>query len=60
MGSLKPIRTDVDQEASVEEIESLWGAESSTPEHDRLEALGKLVDAYEATRWPIDTHRDKD
>jgi HTH-type transcriptional regulator/antitoxin HigA len=54
MKDVKPIRTDADHEAAVEEIESLWDAEPGTPAHDRLEVLGTLVDAYEASRWPID------
>ncbi|MCW2245660.1 HTH-type transcriptional regulator/antitoxin HigA [Azospirillum fermentarium] len=54
MPELKPIRTDADHDAAVREIERLWDAEPGTPEHDRLEILGTLADAYEATRWPID------
>lgn len=55
MPDVKPIRNDADHEAAVAEIERLWNAEPGTPEHDRLEVLGALVDAYEASRWPIDT-----
>lgn len=54
MQTLKPIRSDADHSAAVAEIEALWDAEPGTPEHDRLEVLGTLVDAYEASRWPID------
>lgn len=54
MHELKPIRTDADHDAAVREIERLWDAEPGTPEHDRLEILGTLTDAYEAARWPID------
>ena len=55
MTDLKPIHSEADHAAAVEEIERLWDAEPGTPEHDRLEVLGTLVDAYESSRWPIDT-----
>lgn len=51
---IKPIRTDADHAAAVAEIERLWSAAPGSPEHDRLEVLGTLVDAYEQTRWPIE------
>lgn len=54
MYEMKPIRTDADHEAAVDEIERLWDAEPGTPDHDRLEILGTLVSAYEDARWPID------
>lgn len=54
MDTIRPIRTDEDHAAAVADIERLWDAEPGTAEHDRLEVLGTLVDAYEARRWPID------
>lgn len=51
---IKPIHTDDDHAAAMAEIERLWDAEPGTPEHDKLEVLAALVDAYEAKRWPID------
>jgi HTH-type transcriptional regulator/antitoxin HigA len=54
MEHIKLIRTDEDHAPAVAEIERLWSAEPGTPKHDRLEVLGMLVDAYEATRWPIE------
>ena len=54
MEHVKPIRTDEDHAEAIAEIERLWSAEPGTIEHDRLEVLGMLVDAYEATRWPIE------
>lgn len=53
MDPIKPIRTDQDHADAIAAIESLWDAEPGTAEHDRLEVLGTLVDAYEAQRWPI-------
>lgn len=51
---LRPIRSKTAYKAAIAEIERLWHAKSGSPEHDRLEVLGILVDAYEAKRWPID------
>jgi HTH-type transcriptional regulator/antitoxin HigA len=36
------------------DIERLWGAETGTPEGDRLDILATLVDAYEARVLPMD------
>ena len=51
---VRPIRDDADHAAAVAEIARLWGAPMGTPEGDRLDVLATLVDAYEATRHPID------
>jgi HTH-type transcriptional regulator/antitoxin HigA len=51
---ISPVRNERDYRAAVKEIEMLWNAKPGTPEHDRLEILGTLVDAYETKRWPID------
>ena len=54
MKNLKPIRSNADYEASMTEIERLWGARSGTPEGDRLDILATLVDAYENEHYPMD------
>lgn len=54
MKNLKPIRSKADYEASMAEIERLWGARSGTPEGDRLDILATLVDAYENEHYPMD------
>jgi HTH-type transcriptional regulator/antitoxin HigA len=54
MKDLKPIRSEADYEAALEEIERLWGAKVGTPEGDRLDVLSTLVDAYETEHDPID------
>lgn len=41
-------------EQAFAEIESLWHAVPGTPEHDRLQDLGKMVSRYEEKRWPIE------
>ena len=51
---LKPIRTEADYDAALEEVERLWGAKSDTPEGDRLDVLATLIDAYEAKHHPMD------
>jgi HTH-type transcriptional regulator/antitoxin HigA len=51
---LKPIRSEADHRTALAEVERLWGAKSGTPEGDRLDVLATLIDAYEATRFPMD------
>ncbi len=50
---IKPIRTEADHEAALAEVESLWEAPPGSPESDRLEILGTLVEAYEEKHHPI-------
>ena len=54
MKNLKPIKTDLDYEAALAEIERLWGAPLGTPAGDRLDILATLVDAYENEHYPMD------
>lgn len=54
VSELKPIRSETDYEAALAEVERLWGAESGTPEGDRLDVLATLIDAYEAAHHPMD------
>jgi HTH-type transcriptional regulator/antitoxin HigA len=50
---IKPIKTEKEYEAALEEIERLFDAESGTPDADRLEVLATLVQAYENERYFI-------
>jgi HTH-type transcriptional regulator / antitoxin HigA len=50
---IKPVRTSKDHRAALAEVERLWEAKPGTPEHDRLEVLVTLIEAYEAKRDPI-------
>ena len=50
----RPIRSEADYEAALEEAERLWGARSGTPDGDRLNALATLIEAYEAKHYPMD------
>src|SRR3984885_11341335 len=51
---MKPIRTKVDYEKALGEVEHLWGAKSGTREGNRLDILATLIDAYEAEHYPMD------
>ncbi|MDE0270805.1 MAG: helix-turn-helix domain-containing protein [Gammaproteobacteria bacterium] len=51
---LRPIRSEADYEAALEEAERLWGARSGTPEGDRLDVLATLIEVYEAKHCPMD------
>jgi HTH-type transcriptional regulator / antitoxin HigA len=51
---LKPIRTEADYDAALEEIDRLMDATPGTPEGDQLDILATLVEAYEARRHPIE------
>jgi HTH-type transcriptional regulator / antitoxin HigA len=51
---MKPIRTETDYEAALEEVAALWGAASNTPKGDRLDVLATLIDVYEAKHHAMD------
>lgn len=51
---LKPIRTEADYEAALEEVGRLWGAKSGTADGDRLDVLATLIDVYEGQHYPMD------
>lgn len=50
---IRPIRTKADHRKALHEIERLWEAKPGTPEHDRLEVLEMLVEAWEEKHVPI-------
>jgi HTH-type transcriptional regulator/antitoxin HigA len=50
---IKPVRTSKDHKAALGEVERLWDAKAGTPEHDRLEVLVTLIEAYEVKHQPI-------
>jgi HTH-type transcriptional regulator/antitoxin HigA len=50
---IKPIKTKVDYQAALEEIERIFDATPGTPEADRLEVLVTLVEAYEDEHYGI-------
>ena len=50
---IKPIRTDSDYEAALQEIERLWDVVPGSSEGDKLDVLVTLVEAYEEKQYPI-------
>ena len=50
---IRPIRTDEDHAAALEEIDRLWGADPDTSDGARLEILLTLVYAYEEAHHPM-------
>ena len=53
MDVTKPIRTEVEYQTALREIDLLFDTASNTPEEDHLELLAILVEAYEAEHYPI-------
>jgi HTH-type transcriptional regulator / antitoxin HigA len=49
----RPIRTVVDHQAALKEIETVMHARAGTPDGDRLDVLTTLVEAWEAAHTPI-------
>jgi HTH-type transcriptional regulator / antitoxin HigA len=52
---IRPIRTEQDYRAALQEIEQLFDAAPNTPEGDRLDILATLVEAYEMQHYDIPT-----
>ncbi|MDJ0634076.1 MAG: transcriptional regulator [Xenococcaceae cyanobacterium MO_188.B29] len=51
---LRPIKTELDYQNALKEIEKLFHAEPNSPECDRLDILTTLVEAYEQKHYPIE------
>lgn len=51
---IRPIRSEADHAAALEQVEALWGSASGTPAGDRLDVLVTLIEAYEARHHPMD------
>lgn len=49
-----PIRTEIDYQKALQEIELLFDATPNTPEYDRLDILSTLVEVYEKKHLPIE------
>lgn len=52
---IKPIKTEADYQAALNEIEKLFGAEPGTSDGDRLEVLATSVEIYEDRHYDIPT-----
>ena len=53
--NIKPIKSEEDYIATLNQIESLMDAKPNTLQMDSLEVLTTLVEAYEAQHYIIDT-----
>ncbi|HGS4462797.1 TPA: type II toxin-antitoxin system HigA family antitoxin [Vibrio metschnikovii] len=51
---IRPIKTDADYRAALNDIENLMMAEPDTIEGGKLDILVTLVEAYEAKHFPMD------
>lgn len=51
---IKPIRSEADHDAALQEIAALWGASEGTPEGDRLDVLLTLAEAWEHKHYPLE------
>lgn len=51
---LRPIKTELDYQDALQEIEQLFDAKLNSPECDRLDILTTLVEAYEQKHFPIE------
>lgn len=55
---IKPIRSESDYKAALEEIDKLIESQPGTPEGDRMDVLITLVEAYETKYFPIPEPED--
>lgn len=51
---LRPIKTKLDYQNALKEIEQLFDVEPNSAECDRLDILATLVEAYEQKHYPIE------
>ncbi len=52
--NVKPIRSESDYNAALEEVDELMDAKPGTRKGDRLDVLVTLLEAYEEKHWRID------
>jgi HTH-type transcriptional regulator/antitoxin HigA len=50
---IKPIHSEANYRAALEEIDNLLESKPGTPEGDRMDVLVTLVEAFEARNYPI-------
>ncbi len=51
---LRPIKTELDYQNALKEIEQLFDVEPNSVECDRLDILVTLVEAYEQKHYPVE------
>ena len=52
--NIKPIRTEIDYEQALENLENIFDAPKGTPENDLAEVLVTLINKYELEHYPIE------
>lgn len=53
MTKLKTIGNEAEYDEAMALLKTLWGAETGTPDGDRLDQLVDLIDEYENIHYPI-------
>lgn len=51
--NIKPIRNDADLQQALRQLESVFQAQTGTPEADEMEILVTLIETYEQKYFPI-------
>lgn len=51
--NIKPIKTENDYNQALERLEIIFDAKLNSPEGDKLEVLGILIDQFENENFPI-------
>ncbi len=51
--NIKPIKSERDYKAALQEVEKIFDAKPNTPKGDRLEVLSILIEAYEEKHYNI-------
>jgi HTH-type transcriptional regulator/antitoxin HigA len=51
--NIRPVNSEPAYDEAIERIETLWGAESGTPEGDELDVLLTLIRVYEKEKHPV-------
>ena len=53
--NIKLIKTEVDYQASLKRLESIFDARTGTSESDEADILALMIDEYEKKHYPIDS-----
>jgi HTH-type transcriptional regulator / antitoxin HigA len=51
--TIKPIKTEADYRATLQDIDSLMTATPDSPDGEKLDVLVTLLEAYEAEHYPL-------
>ncbi|WP_221394107.1 type II toxin-antitoxin system HigA family antitoxin [Dyadobacter sp. NIV53] len=50
---IRPIKTETEYKAALQELEKIWSAKRDTPEGDIFELLALVIDDYESKQFPM-------